>query len=124
VLENLEEGAVVEGAVTNITDYGLFIDLGGIDGLVHVTNIAWSKTGHPSELYQIGDQIKVKVLSFDREKERVSLGIKQLTADPWTGIEEKYPVGREDSGRIATLKKYGALWNWKKAWKGWFTFPR
>ena len=109
VLENLEEGAVVEGAVTNITDYGLFIDLGGIDGLVHVTNIAWSKTGHPSELYQIGDQISVKVLSFDREKERVSLGIKQLTADPWTGIEEKYPVGSQIPGRIATLKKYGAF---------------
>jgi len=109
VLENLEEGGVVEGAVTNITDYGLFIDLGGIDGLVHVTNIAWSKTGHPSELYQIGDQITVKVLSFDREKERVSLGIKQLTADPWTGIEEKYPVGTQVSGRIATLKKYGAF---------------
>lgn len=109
VLENLEEGAVVEGAVTNITDYGLFIDLGGIDGLVHVTNIAWSKTGHPSELYQIGDKIKVKVLSFDREKERVSLGIKQLTSDPWTGIEEKYPVGTKVTGRIATLKKYGAF---------------
>ncbi len=109
VLENLEEGVVVEGAVTNITDYGLFIDLGGIDGLVHVTNIAWSKTGHPSELYQIGDQITVKVLSFDREKERVSLGIKQLTADPWTGIEEKYPVDAKIPGRIATLKKYGAF---------------
>jgi small subunit ribosomal protein S1 len=109
VLENLEEGAVVDGAVTNITDYGLFIDLGGIDGLVHVTNIAWSKTGHPSELYQIGDQITVKVLSFDREKERVSLGIKQLTADPWTGIEEKYPVDAKIPGRIATLKKYGAF---------------
>jgi small subunit ribosomal protein S1 len=109
VLENLEEGAVVEGAVTNITDYGLFIDLGGIDGLVHVTNIAWSKTGHPSELYQIGDKITVKVLSFDREKERVSLGIKQLTADPWTGIEDKYPVEAKVPGRIATLKKYGAF---------------
>ncbi|OQY49255.1 MAG: 30S ribosomal protein S1 [Desulfobacteraceae bacterium 4572_87] len=109
VLENLEEGVVIEGAVTNITDYGLFIDLGGIDGLVHVTNIAWSKTGHPSELYQIGDQITVKVLSFDREKERVSLGIKQLTADPWTGIDEKYPVDAKVPGRIATLKKYGAF---------------
>ena len=109
VLENLEEGVVIEGAVTNITDYGLFIDLGGIDGLVHVTNIAWSKTGHPSELYQIGDNITVKVLSFDREKERVSLGIKQLTGDPWTGIEEKYPVEAKVSGRIATLKKYGAF---------------
>ena len=109
VLENLEEGVVIEGAVTNITDYGLFIDLGGIDGLVHVTNIAWSKTGHPSELYQIGDKITVKVLSFDREKERVSLGIKQLTPDPWTGIEEKYPVEATVSGRIATLKKYGAF---------------
>ena len=109
VLENIEEGAIVDGAVTNITDYGLFIDLGGIDGLVHVTNIAWSKTGHPSELYQIGDKITVKVLSFDREKERVSLGIKQLTPDPWTEIEEKYPVGANVSGRIATLKKYGAF---------------
>ena len=109
VLENLEEGAVLEGAVTNITDYGLFIDLGGIDGLVHVTNIAWGKTGHPSELYQIGDNITVKVLNFDKEKERVSLGIKQLTPDPWSEIEEKYPVGSTVSGRIATLKKYGAF---------------
>jgi small subunit ribosomal protein S1 len=108
-LESLEEGAVIGGTVTNITDYGLFIDLGGIDGLVHVTNMSWGRVGHPSEIYQIGDTITVKILSFDRERERVSLGIKQLTPDPWADAQNKYPVGTKIAGRIAGLKKYGAF---------------
>ncbi|NQU14855.1 MAG: S1 RNA-binding domain-containing protein, partial [Desulfobacteraceae bacterium] len=108
-LENLEEGAVVDGTVTNITDYGLFIDLGGIDGLVHVTNMSWSKIGHPSEIHQVGDKITVKVLNFDRERERVSLGIKQLSGDPWSDVQDKYPEGTKVAGRVAGLKKYGAF---------------
>jgi len=108
-LEGLNEGSVMGGTVTNITDYGLFIDLGGIDGLVHVTNMSWGKVGHPSEIYQIGDKITVKVLSFDVERERVSLGIKQLTPDPWDKAQDKYHEGTIIKGRIASLKKYGAL---------------
>lgn len=108
-LSTLEDGAVIDGTVTNITEYGLFIDLGGIDGLVHVTNMSWGKVGRPSDLYQIGDKVTVKILSFDKERERVSLGIKQLTADPWGNVEDKYPVGTRVEGRVASLKKYGAF---------------
>ncbi len=108
-LDGLEEGDIVDGIITNITDYGLFVDLGGIDGLVHVTNISWGKAGHPSETYQIGEGIKVKILGVDRERERVSLGVKQLTPDPWKGAPEKYPVGTKITGRIVGLKKYGAF---------------
>ncbi|MFC1820368.1 30S ribosomal protein S1 [Thermodesulfobacteriota bacterium] len=91
-LKTLEEGSVLNGTVKNITDYGLFIDLGGIDGLLHITDISWGRVGHPSELYQIGDEITVKILKFDREKERVSLGVKQLNPDPWSEADQKYPV--------------------------------
>lgn len=108
-LELLEKDAILEGIVRNITDYGLFIDLGGIDGLVHITDMSWGKIGHPSEIYQIGDKITVKILSFDRERERVSLGIKQLTPDPWSGAQDKYPVGISITGRIERLKEYGAF---------------
>ena len=108
-LQLIEEGAVIEGTVKNITDYGLFIDLGGIDGLVHITDISWGRVGHPSEMYQFGDEIKVKVLSFDKERERVSLGIKQLTPDPWSEAEEKYPIGTRVSGRVVSLTDYGAF---------------
>ena len=108
-LQLLKEGAVIEGTVKNITDYGLFIDLGGIDGLVHITDMSWGRVGHPSEIYQFGDKTKVKILSFDKEKERVSLGIKQLTPDPWSETEEKYPVGTRVSGRIVSLTDYGAF---------------
>jgi small subunit ribosomal protein S1 len=108
-LESLEEGAIVDGTVTNITDYGLFVDVGGIDGLVHVTNMSWGKVGHPSEMYQIGENITVKILNFDKEKQRVSLGVKQVTRDPWSMAEEKYPVGSKIKGCIAGLKKYGAF---------------
>lgn len=108
-LEILEEEAVLEGTVKNITDYGLFIDLGGIDGLVHITDMSWGRVGHPSEMHQVGDDIHVKVLSFDKEKERVSLGIKQLTPDPWSNAEKKYPVGTKISGRVVSLTDYGAF---------------
>lgn len=108
-LKRLENGAVVEGIVSNIRDYGLFIDLEGIDGLVHITDLSWGKVGHPSDRYQIGDKITVKVLNFDREKERVSLGIKQLTPDPWSKTLESYPVGTKISGRVESLKEYGAF---------------
>jgi small subunit ribosomal protein S1 len=108
-IERLEKDAVVEGIVSNITDYGLFVDLGGIDGLVHITNMSWGKAGHPSGMYQIGDKIRVKVLSFDRERERVSLGIKQLLPNPWNGAQERYPVGTRITGRVESLKEYGAF---------------
>jgi small subunit ribosomal protein S1 len=108
-LKNLEDGAVVEGMVKNITDYGLFIDLGGIDGLLHVTDMSWGREGHPSEKHQVGDRITVKVLKFDREAERVSLGLKQLTPDPWTKAYEKYPIGTKIHGRVVSLADYGAF---------------
>ncbi len=108
-LKNLVEGADMEGTVKNITDYGLFIDLGGIDGLVHITDMSWGRIGHPSEMHQVGDVIPVRVLNFDREKERVSLGIKQLTPDPWDKAEERYPVGTRINGRVVSLTDYGAF---------------
>ena len=108
-LSKLEEGAVLEGNIKNITDYGLFVNMGGIDGLVHITDMSWGRVGHPTELYQVGDNVKVKVLNFDKEKERVSLGIKQLVPDPWTEAEEKYPVGAKINGRVVSLTDYGAF---------------
>lgn len=108
-LEVLEEGAVLEGTVKNITDYGLFIDLGGIDGLLHITDMSWGRVGHPSEMCKINDTIKVKVLKFDREKERVSLGLKQLNEDPWLNADEKYPIHAKVKGRIVSLADYGAF---------------
>ena len=108
-LQVLQEESILEGAVKNITDYGLFIDLGGIDGLVHITDMSWGRVGHPSEMYSIGDKIEVKVLKFDREKERVSLGIKQLTPDPWTEANKKFPVSMKIQGRVVSLTDYGAF---------------
>ncbi len=108
-LKNIEEGAIVEGTVKNITDYGLFIDLGGIDGLVHITDMSWGRVGHPSEMHQVGDVVKVKVLSFDRNRERVSLGIKQLTADPWSDAEKKFPIGSAVEGKVVSLTDYGVF---------------
>ena len=108
-LETIEEGAVLKGTVKNITDYGLFVDLGGIDGLVHITDMSWGRVGHPSEMHQVGDEIEVKVLSFDRDRERVSLGIKQLTPDPWSKVEEMYPIGTRITGRVVSLTDYGAF---------------
>jgi len=108
-LEFLQPDAVVTGIVKNITDYGLFIDLGGIDGLVHITDMSWGRVGHPSEMHQVGDEIKVKILSFDREKERVSLGIKQLADDPWIEVPARYPVGTRITGKVVSLTEYGAF---------------
>ena len=108
-LEIIEEGTVLRGIVKNITDYGLFIDLGGIDGLVHITDMSWGRVGHPSEMQKAGDEIEVKVLSFDKERERVSLGIKQLVPDPWSQVEKEYPIGARITGRVVSLTDYGAF---------------
>jgi small subunit ribosomal protein S1 len=108
-LKIIEEGVVLKGVVKNITDYGLFIDLGGIDGLVHITDMSWGRVGHPSEMHRVGDEIDVKVLSFDPEKERVSLGIKQLAPDPWSQVAENYPIGEKIAGRVVSLTDYGAF---------------
>lgn len=108
-LELLEKDAVLDGMVTNIKDYGLFVDLGGIDGLLHITDMSWGRIGHPSELYKVGDEIRVKILKFDREKERVSLGLKQLKPDPWLDAETKYPVASRVKGKIVRLVDYGAF---------------
>lgn len=108
-LKILEEGSVLEGVVKNITDYGLFVDLGGIDGLLHITDMSWGRVGHPSEMYKIGDEIRVKVLSFDPETEKVSLGLKQLRPDPWTDADQRYQVMTKVSGRVVSLADYGAF---------------
>ena len=108
-LSSIDEGAVVEGIVKNITEYGVFVDLGGVDGLLHITDISWGRVKHPSELFRIGDKITVKVLSFDQEKERVSLGMKQLAADPWTTAQTTYPIGTKVKGVIVSLTDYGAF---------------
>ena len=109
LLASLEEGQVVEGVVKNITDYGAFIDLGGLDGLLHVNDISWGRVSHPSKFLAPGDRVRVKVLKCDRERERVSLGLKQLKPDPWIGIEERYPPGTRVKGRITGIADYGVF---------------
>jgi small subunit ribosomal protein S1 len=108
-LTTLGEGQEVEGVVKNLTDYGAFIDLGGIDGLLHITDMSWGRVAHPSDVLAVGDKVKVKVLKFDRERERVSLGLKQLTADPWLSVAEKYPVESRVQGKVVSLTDYGAF---------------
>jgi small subunit ribosomal protein S1 len=108
-LSAIAEGNVMEGMVKNITEYGIFVDLGGVDGLLHITDISWGRVKHPSELYAVGDTIKVKILSFDENNERVSLGMKQLVPDPWSVAESKYPVGTRLSGKVVSLTDYGAF---------------
>jgi small subunit ribosomal protein S1 len=108
-LSSIHEDKIVEGIVKNITDYGVFIDLGGVDGLLHITDISWGRVKHPSELFSVGDTITVKILSFDLEKERVSLGMKQLTVDPWSIASEKYAVGSRVTGVVVSLTDYGAF---------------
>ncbi|MCP4624529.1 MAG: 30S ribosomal protein S1 [bacterium] len=108
-LSSIHEGMVVDGIVKNITDYGVFIDLGGVDGLLHITDISWGRVKHPSELFSVGDPIKTKILSFDLEKERVSLGMKQLTVDPWSIASEKYAVNSRVTGVVVSLTDYGAF---------------
>jgi len=108
-LKNLKEEEIVEGTVKNLTDYGAFVDLGGIDGLLHITDIAWGRIGHPSEKLSVGDRIRVKVLHYDREKEKVSLGLKQALPDPWEFVEERYPVGTRMKGRVVNITDYGVF---------------
>ncbi len=108
-LASIHEGKVMPGIVKNITEYGVFVDLGGVDGLLHITDISWGRVKHPSELFTIGDNISVKVLNLDLERERVSLGMKQLTPDPWLNAAEKYPVGSRISGKVVSLTDYGAF---------------
>lgn len=108
-LSSIHEGKVVEGVVKNITEYGVFVDLGGVDGLLHITDISWGRVKHPSELFNVGDNITVKILNLDLERERVSLGMKQLAPDPWYAAAEKYPVGSKVSGRVVSLTDYGAF---------------
>ena len=109
LLESLQEGSIVKGVVKNITDYGAFVDLGGIDGLLHITDLAWRRVRHPSEVVNVGDEVEAKVLKFDREKMRVSLGLKQLGEDPWVGISRRYPAGTRLFGKVTNLTDYGAF---------------
>ncbi len=108
-LAHLEEGKVIKGVVKNITDYGVFVDLGGIDGLLHITDISWGRVNHPSELFQIGDEIEVVVLQYDKDHEKVSLGLKQKTQDPWAAAEEKYQSGTRVKGKVVSITDYGAF---------------
>ena len=109
LIQGLKEGQILDGVVKNITDYGAFVDLGGVDGLLHVTDIAWRRINHPNEALQIGQQVKVQVIRFNPETQRISLGMKQLETDPWEGVEVKYPVGAKFSGRVTNITDYGAF---------------
>jgi len=108
-LEHLEEGAILTGVVKNLTEYGAFVDMGGIDGLLHITDMSWGRLTHPRDLVNVGDQIQVKILKFDKDKQRVSLGFKQLTPDPWLDAEHRYPVGAHVAGRVISVTDYGAF---------------
>ncbi|MCP3056817.1 30S ribosomal protein S1, partial [Aurantimonas marianensis] len=109
IVQNLEEGQTVDGIVKNITDYGAFVDLGGIDGLLHVTDMAWRRVNHPTEILQIGQTVKVQIIRINQETHRISLGMKQLEADPWDGIGVKYPMGVKVTGRVTNITDYGAF---------------
>ena len=109
LMETLREGAIVHGVVKNITEYGAFVDLGGIDGLLHITDMAWRRVRHPSEVVQVGQEITAKILKFDQEKNRVSLGVKQLGEDPWVGLARRYPQGTRLFGKVTNITDYGAF---------------
>jgi small subunit ribosomal protein S1 len=109
LMDNLQEGAVVRGTVKNLTDYGAFVDLGGIDGLLHITDMAWKRVKHPSEVVKVGDEVEVRILKFDRERSRVSLGLKQLGADPWENISRRYPPNTRVFGKVTNIADYGAF---------------
>jgi small subunit ribosomal protein S1 len=109
LMDNLQEGAVVKGSVKNLTDYGAFVDLGGIDGLLHITDMAWKRVKHPSEVVKVGDEVEVRILKFDRERSRVSLGLKQLGADPWQNIARRYPPNTRVFGKVTNIADYGAF---------------
>ncbi|MGQ9859807.1 MAG: 30S ribosomal protein S1 [Thermodesulfobacteriota bacterium] len=117
-LSTLQEGMLVKGVVKNITEYGAFVDLGGVDGLLHITDMSWGRVKHPSEVVQVGQELEVKVLQFDKEKEKVSLGLKQTTQDPWISVEERYPVGSRHVGRVASVTDYGAFVEMEKGVEG------
>jgi small subunit ribosomal protein S1 len=108
-VSNLQEGQVLQGVVKNITDYGAFVDLGGVDGLLHVTDIAWQRINHPSEALQIGETVEVQVIRFNAETQRISLGMKQLQSDPWENVEGKFPIGAKMTGRVTNITDYGAF---------------
>jgi small subunit ribosomal protein S1 len=105
----LEEGQIIKGAITNITDYGLFIDMGGMDGLCHITDLSWGRVSHPAKLYKVGEELEVKVLKYDREHDRVSLGVKQLRDDPWATVTERYPVNQTTKGKVVSITDYGVF---------------
>ena len=109
LMDNLQEGAVVKGTVKNLTDYGAFVDLGGIDGLLHITDMAWKRVKHPSEVVKVGEEVEVRILKFDRERSRVSLGLKQLGADPWENISRRYPPNTRVFGKVTNIADYGAF---------------
>ena len=117
-LEKLQEGAIVKGLVKNITYYGVFVDLGGIDGLLHITDMSWGRVNHPSEMFKIGDEVDVKVLKYDKDSERVSLGVKQITDDPWIHATEKYAAGKTVKGVVVSLEDYGAFVELEKGVEG------
>jgi small subunit ribosomal protein S1 len=106
---SLQEGAIIKGSITNITDYGVFVDLGGLDGLCHITDLSWGRVSHPSKLFKVGEEIEVKVLKYDKETDKVSLGVKQLKADPWSTVEEKYPVSSKAVGKVVSITDYGVF---------------
>ncbi len=108
-LENLEEGQIVTGVIKNLTEYGAFVDLGGIDGLLHITDMSWGRVNHPSEMFSVGDEVTVKVLKYNADNERVSLGLKQITEDPWNSVSEAYPSGTKVKGKVVSLTDYGAF---------------
>ena len=108
-MATLQEGQIIDGQVKNITDYGAFVDLGGIDGLLHITDMSWGRVAHPSELFMVGDRAKVMILKYDRETGRISLGVKQLKPDPWLHVEERYPIGSRVRGKVVSLVDYGAF---------------
>jgi small subunit ribosomal protein S1 len=118
ILKTLDAGQILEGIVKNITEYGVFIDLGGIDGLLHITDMSWGRVSHPSELFVLGDKAKVMVLKFDKEKQQVSLGLKQITPDPWSDIDTKYPVGEKLKGKVVSITDYGAFIELEKGIEG------
>ena len=117
-LEKMSEGSLIEGIVKNITEYGVFIDLGGIDGLLHITDMSWGRVNHPSEMFSIGDEVTVMVLKYDKEKERVSLGLKQTSADPWVDVDSKYPVNTQIKGKVVSITDYGVFVELEKGIEG------
>ncbi len=117
-LKVLEEGVILEGTVKNITDYGAFVDLGGIDGLLHITDMAWGRLQHPSEAVKVGEKVKVVVLKYDPQRERVSLGMKQIMTDPWTHASESFPIGTRLHGKVVSVTDYGAFVELEKGIEG------